>query len=71
MPRRNNFDDDDIVLRVERLEERLSADEIDMKRLLDIYRASKIIGRILVILGGMTIGAVTIFTAIVTYFGKK
>lgn len=55
--------------RLEDLQRQVQADHDAIKPLLDLYNASKIIGRILVIIGGIAVGAATIFTALSGYFG--
>lgn len=55
--------------RIDDLQRQVQADHDAIKPLLDLYNASKIIGRILVIIGGIAVGAATIFSAVSGYWG--
>ena len=62
---------EELLVRVMELEQKLDAERKEVKPLLDLYNAGKIIGRILVIFGGLTVGVVTIGSSVIGWFNHK
>lgn len=62
---------EELLLRVVEVEEKLDRERKEVKPLLDLYNAGKIIGRILVILGGLIVGVATIGNSVIGYFTHK
>ena len=63
-----SISNEELLLRIVDLERKLKEEREQVKPLLDLYNAGKIIGRILVILGGLVVGIVTIGSAVVGWF---
>lgn len=50
-----------LTVRVSELEDKLEKERLAVQPILDFWNASKLLGRLLVILGGMAVGAITIW----------
>ena len=58
----------DFERRITYLEEKIKDDEAEVRPILNFWNASKIVGKIFIIIGGMIAGAVAVWSTIGDFF---
>ena len=63
-------DSEEINRRFAELENQIRDERMAVQPILDLYNASKLIGKILVVIGGLTVGAITVWTALADWIWR-
>lgn len=62
--------DEELLHRIEELERQLKEERAMIQPIIDFWNASKIVGKVFVIIGGIITGGIVVITSVGDYFMK-